>query len=94
MSAEKQKATARPTKWQITYEDEDCTQIWKYDYRITTYGPIEVETQWKPHMLKMWKDTKSTSKKTTKSKKATTKKATATKTKKVRGVGGKQVGKR
>ena len=30
-------------KWEVVYEDEDCISIWKYNTKITTAGPVEVE---------------------------------------------------
>jgi hypothetical protein len=41
------KAPVKPTKWEVVYEDEDCISIWKYNSKITTAGPVEVEYKWK-----------------------------------------------
>jgi hypothetical protein len=35
------------TKYVITYEDDECTSIWKYDKNKNPYGPVEVEYKWK-----------------------------------------------
>lgn len=45
-------------KFEITYSDEDCDQIWKYDLKKYANGPISVETKWKSHILKTWSDAK------------------------------------
>ena len=37
----------KPTKWEVVYETEQCTSIWKYDSKITTNGPVSVEHKWK-----------------------------------------------
>ena len=42
-----QKEVIKPTKWEVVYEDEDCISIWKYNSKITTSGPVEVEYKWK-----------------------------------------------
>jgi len=43
------KEIVKPTKWEVIYEDEDSISIWKYNSKITTAGPIEVEYKWKRH---------------------------------------------
>ena len=37
----------KPTKWEVVYEDEDTISIWRYNSKITTKGPIEVEYKYK-----------------------------------------------
>ena len=37
----------KPTKWEVVYEDEDTISIWKYNSKITTFGPVEVEYKYK-----------------------------------------------
>lgn len=37
----------KPTKWEVVYEDEDTISIWKYNSKITTFGPVEVECKYK-----------------------------------------------
>lgn len=46
MHTEKKPET-KPQKWEVVYEDEDCISIWKYNSKITTYGPVEVEYKYK-----------------------------------------------
>jgi hypothetical protein len=41
------KPEPKPTKWEVVYEDEECISIWKYNSKITTRGPVEVEYKWK-----------------------------------------------
>lgn len=41
------KEVIRPTKWEVVYEDEDSISIWRYNSKITTAGPVEVEYKWK-----------------------------------------------
>ena len=38
-----QKEVVKPTKWEVVYEDEESISIWKYNSKITTSGPVEVE---------------------------------------------------
>jgi hypothetical protein len=44
-----QKEVVKPTKWEVVYEDEDSISIWRYNSKITTAGPVEVEYKWKRH---------------------------------------------
>jgi hypothetical protein len=37
----------KPIKFEYRFEDDECTQIWKYDLKKFPNGPISVETQWK-----------------------------------------------
>jgi len=32
----------KPQKWERRFEDEDCTEIWKFDSKKTKNGPVEV----------------------------------------------------
>lgn len=41
------KPEPKPTKWEVVYEDEECISIWKYNSKITTRGPVEVEYKYK-----------------------------------------------
>ena len=41
------KPTEKPTKWEHVYEDEETIAIWKYNSKITTAGPVEVEIKYK-----------------------------------------------
>jgi hypothetical protein len=41
------KSTEKPTKLERVYEDEETISIWKYDSKISTSGPIEVEIKYK-----------------------------------------------
>ena len=43
------KPEPKPTKYEHVFEDEDCISIWKYNTKITTNGPVEVEYKWKKH---------------------------------------------
>lgn len=38
----------KPTKFEYTYEDDECISIWKYDKKKFPNGPISVEYKWKP----------------------------------------------
>jgi hypothetical protein len=42
----------KPIKFEYRFEDDECTQIWKYDLKKFPNGPISVETQWKAKYLK------------------------------------------
>ena len=54
-----QKEDLKPTKWEVVYEDEDSISIWKYNSKITTAGPVEVEYKWKRH-FNPWNQKKKT----------------------------------
>jgi hypothetical protein len=41
------KPEPKPTKWEVVYEDDECISIWKYNSKITTHGPVEVEYKYK-----------------------------------------------
>jgi hypothetical protein len=41
------KPTQNPTKWEVIYEDDECISVWKYNSKITTAGPVEVEHKYK-----------------------------------------------
>ncbi len=41
------KPEPKPIKWEVVYEDEDCISVWKYNSKITTNGPVEVEYKYK-----------------------------------------------
>lgn len=41
------KTPIKPTKWEVVYEDEDSISIWRYNSKITTAGPVEVENKFK-----------------------------------------------
>ena len=41
------KIPVKPTKWEVVYEDEECISIWRYNSKITTAGPVEVEQKYK-----------------------------------------------
>ena len=45
------KDVVKPTKWEVVYEDEDCISIWKYNSKITTKGPVEVEYKYKKNYV-------------------------------------------
>jgi hypothetical protein len=54
-----QKDVIKPTKWEVVYEDEDSISIWRYNSKITTAGPVEVEYKWKKH-FNPWNQKKKT----------------------------------
>jgi hypothetical protein len=43
----KNKEIIKPTKWEVIYEDEEGTSIWKYDTKKSITGPFEVEYRFK-----------------------------------------------
>ena len=45
--ASNQDTQEKKTKWEVIYEDEGMSYIWKYNSKITTYGPVEVEIRYK-----------------------------------------------
>lgn len=55
------KPEPKPIKWEISYEEEDCISIWKYNSKKNPNGPVEVEYKYKkgyvhPHQKKTLKD--------------------------------------
>jgi hypothetical protein len=51
-----EKIEPKPTKFEITYKDDDgCISIWKYDLKKFTNGPIEVSIKYPPGYEKMLK---------------------------------------
>lgn len=50
-------APEKPIKYEITYEDDECISIWKYNLAKTTFGPVEVEYKWK-RSFNPWQQTK------------------------------------
>ena len=55
----KSQSAEKPVKYEITYEDDECISIWKYDTRKTTAGPVEVEYKWK-RSFNPWNKSKKT----------------------------------
>jgi hypothetical protein len=47
MKTSKTKKSVTQTKFERVYEDEETISIWKYDSKISTSGPIEVEIKYK-----------------------------------------------
>jgi hypothetical protein len=47
METSKTKKSVTQTKFERVYEDEETISIWKYDSKISTSGPIEVEIKYK-----------------------------------------------
>jgi hypothetical protein len=47
METSKTKKSVTQTKFERVYEDEQTISIWKYDLKISTSGPIEVEIKYK-----------------------------------------------
>ena len=41
------KEVIKQTKWEVIYEDDESISIWKYNSKITTAGPVEVEHKYK-----------------------------------------------
>jgi hypothetical protein len=40
-----------PQKFEVIYEKEDSTHIWKYNYDKTKNGPVEVEIRYKKNYV-------------------------------------------
>lgn len=41
------KPEPKPTRWEVTFEDDECISIWKYNTNKFPNGPIEVEYKYK-----------------------------------------------
>jgi hypothetical protein len=50
----KQQEVERPLKFERHYEDEFGKSVWKYDLKKNPNGPISVETNYKPSLIKEW----------------------------------------
>ena len=51
-----EKTPEKPTKWEITYKDDDGMEsTWKYDLKKFRNGPIEVINKYPPGYEKMMK---------------------------------------
>jgi hypothetical protein len=46
-------------KWERIYESEDSISIWKYDSKISTVNPYQVEIKYKNNPIKNTKTKKS-----------------------------------
>lgn len=53
------KEQIKPIKWEVVYEDEESISVWKYNSKITTKGPVEVEYKWKKN-FNPWNQKKKT----------------------------------
>lgn len=53
----KSSTPVKPVKYEITYEDDECISVWKYNTSKTTFGPVEVEYKWK-RSFNPWQQTK------------------------------------
>lgn len=47
-----------PEKYELTFEDEQSVEIWKYDKTKFKNGPISVEIRWKASYLKEFEESK------------------------------------
>ena len=47
-------------KWERVYEDEDTISIWKYNSKISSINPYEVEVKYKSNELPVGKKVKRT----------------------------------
>lgn len=45
------KQSEKPTKWEVVYEGVDTISIWRYNSKITTAGPVEVEIKYKKNYV-------------------------------------------
>jgi len=43
----------RPNKFEVHYENNDSTEVWKYDLKKST-GPIEIIIEYKKDIIKGW----------------------------------------
>lgn len=53
------KEQIKPVKWEVVYEDDESISVWKYNSKITTKGPVEVEYKWKKN-FNPWNQKKKT----------------------------------
>jgi hypothetical protein len=65
-----EKPIDKPTKFEITYKDDDgCESVWKYDLKKFPNGPIEVTNKFPPgydkQMKKAYKEAKLAKKQST-----------------------------
>ncbi len=56
MSRWPEKSPEKPTKFEVTYKDDDGVEsVWKYDLKKFPNGPISVENKFPPHYEKALK---------------------------------------
>jgi hypothetical protein len=44
----------RPVKYEVKYENDDSTEIWKYNTKLNPTGPVEVNITYKGNAIKEW----------------------------------------
>jgi len=44
----------KPSKYEVRYENEDSTEVWKYNTKLNATGPIEVIITYKGDAVKKW----------------------------------------
>lgn len=53
------KQNLQNNKATVTFEDDDCISIWKYDFSKSQFNPIDVEYKWKKN-FNPWDNKKKT----------------------------------
>ena len=44
----------KPAKYEVRYENEDSTEVWKYNTNLNPTGPVEVVITYKGDAVKKW----------------------------------------
>ena len=44
----------QPTKYEVRYENNDSTEVWKYNSDVNPNGPVEVIITYKGDAVKKW----------------------------------------
>jgi hypothetical protein len=44
----------KPAKYEVRYENEDSTEVWKYNTKLNATGPVEVVITYKGDAVKKW----------------------------------------
>jgi hypothetical protein len=44
----------KPSKYEVRYENEDSTEVWKYNTKLNPTGPVEVVITYKGDAVKKW----------------------------------------
>ena len=44
----------KPVKYEVCYDNDDSTEVWKYNTKLNPTGPVEVVINYKGNAVKEW----------------------------------------
>jgi hypothetical protein len=44
----------KPVKYEVRYDNDDSTEVWKYNTNLNPTGPVEVVINYKGNAVKEW----------------------------------------